>query len=264
MNRPIGIFDSGLGGLTVVSAVRDLLPHESIIYFGDTARVPYGPKSKEAVTGYARQIAAFLLSYDVKMIVIACNTASAYALKTLQKSVAVPVVGVIEPGARYAASISHSKRIGVIGTEGTIRSLSYTAAISRFDKRAEVFTRACPLFVPLVEEGWLDHPVTRLVAREYLSLFAHHNIDTLVLGCTHYPLLKPVIAKIVGKSVRLVDSAEATARQVSDILIENNIVSGRRQAGSYTFYSSDAPQKFQELGERFLGRPMSGVKKIIL
>jgi glutamate racemase len=264
MNRPIGIFDSGLGGLTVLSAVREQLPHENIVYFGDTARVPYGSKSKEAVTGYSRQIAAFLLSHDVKMIIIACNTASAYALEALRKSVAVPVVGVIEPGAHFAAGISRTGRIGVIGTEGTIRSSSYTAAIRRCDKRATVIAQACPLFVPLVEEGWLDHPVTRQVAREYLSLFAQHKIDTLVLGCTHYPLLRSVIQKIVGKHVRLVDSAEATARQVSEILARDGCATTRQRAGSYTFYSSDAPQKFQELGERFLGRSMSSVKKVIL
>jgi glutamate racemase len=198
------------------------------------------------------------------MIIIACNTASAYALETLRKSSTVPVVGVIEPGAHYAASMSRTGRIGVIGTEGTIRSSSYTAAIRRCDKRATVITLACPLFVPLVEEGWLDHPVTRQVAREYLSPFAQHKIDTLVLGCTHYPLLKSVIQKVVGRNVRLVDSAEATARTVSDILAREGCAATRQQAGSCLFFSSDAPRKFQELGERFLGQSMSMVKKIVL
>lgn len=264
MKGPIGIFDSGLGGLTVLSAVRARLPQEDIIYFGDTARVPYGSKSREAVTGYARQIAAFLLSRGVKMIVIACNTASAYALDTLRKNLSIPVIGVIEPGAERAVIMSRTGRIGVIGTEGTIRSSSYTAAIRRRTPRAVVFGQACPLFVPLVEEGWTGHPVTRLVAQEYLAPLARRRIDTLVLGCTHYPLIKPVIQKIVGPKVQLVDSAEATAERVAAIVEKCGGARRGKRAGTCAYFSSDAPLKFRELGARFLGRTMPPVRKIVL
>ena len=217
---PIGVFDSGLGGLTVVRSLMQQVPGESLIYFGDTARVPYGPKSPDTIRRYSREIAAYLLGEGVKAIVVACNTATAHALPTLASELSVPVIGVVTPGARAAVAASAGRHIGVIGTAGTIASGAYEAALHAVDPGVEVIARACPLFVPLVEEGWLDTEVTRSVARAYLAPFVSAGIDTLVLGCTHYPLLAPVIADVVGRDVRLVDSADAAAGATRAALID--------------------------------------------
>jgi glutamate racemase len=263
-NRPVGVFDSGLGGLTVAAEIMRLLPHEDIIYFGDTAHVPYGSKSAEVVTGFSLAIARFLAARDVKMIVVACNTASAFALPALQRKFSMPILGVIEPGARAALNTTRNRRIGVIGTDGTVRSGSYTNAITALDASAKVFSKSCPLFVPLVEEGWLDHPVTRLVAREYLAELKKKNVDTLVLGCTHYPLIKPLIRQAAGGRIRLIDSATATAVDVAATLQRLSLEARRGARGRYRFFVSDAPKKFQTVGQSFLGRAIAPVKKVSL
>jgi glutamate racemase len=214
--RPIGIFDSGIGGLTVLAALQRRLPGERYVYLGDTARLPYGTKSAATVVRYALRAGAFLAEGGIKMLVVACNTASAAALPALEEAMAVPVVGVVLPGAR-AAVAGGARKVGVIGTESTVASGAYPRAVHALDPAVEVVTRACPLFVPLVEEGWFDHPVTREVAREYLQPFADGRVDTLILGCTHYPLLRAAIAEAVGDGVRLVDSAEAVAGEVAEI-----------------------------------------------
>ena len=251
--RPIGVFDSGIGGLTVVRELLHQLPHESLIYFGDTARVPYGNKSPATVRRYAREILDFLVAREVKMVVVACNTASAHALEELKRVSPVPVEGVIEPGSRAAVAASRSGRIGVIGTTGTIASGAYERAIRAHAGAVAVVAQACPLFVPLVEEGWLDHPATRLVAETYLADLAAHEIDALVLGCTHYPLLKPPLAEILGPRIALIDSAEQTARAVSAELAHSTLHAPRTAAGHVHFVVSDAPDQFRRVGKRFLG-----------
>lgn len=256
---PIGVFDSGLGGLTVAHAIMRRLPHESLVYFGDTARVPYGPKSPDTVRRYSREIAAFLLEQGVKAIVVACNTATAHALPMLREELDIPVLGVVEPGARAAVHSSHSGRIGVIATDGTIRSGAYVRAIHQASPNARVTALACPLFVPLVEEGWTDHEATRLVAREYLEPFTSAEVDTLVLGCTHYPLLKPLIADVVGPAVRLIDSAEETAADAERMLSENGLTAASGDA-EHRFVASDDPQQFLALGQRFLGDAIERVE----
>jgi len=256
---PIGVFDSGLGGLTVAHAIMRRLPSESLIYFGDTARVPYGPKSPDTVRRYSREIAAFLLDQGVKAIVVACNTATAHALPVLQEELDVPVLGVVEPGARAAVRATRSERIGVIATEGTIRSGAYVRAIHQASPDARVTALACPLFVPLVEEGWTDHEATRLVAHEYLDQFTCEAVDTLVLGCTHYPLLKPLIAEVVGPGVRLIDSAEEAAADTVRMLDEHGLAASSSTA-SYRFIASDDPQQFLSLGQRFLGDAIEHVE----
>src|SRR5688572_27764858 len=216
MNRaPIGIFDSGIGGLTVARAIYERLPGESTIYFGDTARVPYGPKSPDTVRRYSLEILRWLLDQGVKAVVIACNTSTAHALDALQAESPVPVIGVIEPGARAAAAASRGGPVGVIGTAGTIASNAYAKAIRRARPNARVEQRACPLFVPLVEEGWFEHPAAELIAREYLGPLHDAGVDALVLGCTHYPLLKPLLQRVMGAGVRLIDSGEETASVVA-------------------------------------------------
>ena len=259
--RPIGVFDSGIGGLTVVRELLHQMPNESLIYFGDTARVPYGNKSPATVRRYAREILDFLLGREVKMVVVACNTASAHALEELRRVAPVPVEGVIDPGARAAVAASRSGRIGVIGTAGTIASGAYERAIHAHAGAAAVVAQACPLFVPLVEEGWLDHPATRLVAESYLGGLAAHDIDTLVLGCTHYPLLKPLLAEVLGPAITLIDSAEQTARAVAATLAHSTLHAPKAAAGGVHFVVSDAPEQFQRVGKRFLGK---GVKEIEL
>jgi glutamate racemase len=258
--RPIGVFDSGIGGLTVVRELIHQLPHESLLYFGDTARVPYGNKSPETVRRFSREILDFLVSRDVKLVVVACNTASAHALEDLKGAAPVPVEGVIEPGARAAVAASRSGRIGVIGTAGTVASGAYARAIEAANGKVEVTARACPLFVPLVEEGWLDHPATRLIAEEYLAPLKAHDIDTLVLGCTHYPLLKPLLASVLGPSIGLIDSAEQTAAAVSRELAASTLHAPASQKGHVHFVVSDAPQQFVKVGKRFLGERVKDVE----
>jgi glutamate racemase len=259
-DAPIGVFDSGLGGLTVAKELMRQLPSESLIYFGDTARVPYGPKSPATVRRYSRAVAGFLRDEGVKAIVVACNTATAHALSALRAELSVPVVGVVEPGATAAINASPTRRIGVIGTAGTIKSGAYERAIRERAPSAQITVQACPLFVPFVEEGWLDHAATQLVAREYLSSFEAGGVDTLVLGCTHYPLLKRVIGEAVGAAVTLIDSAEETAAETGRVLRQLGLEAGIDHVPSYRFVASDDPRQFQELGERFLGRSIDAVE----
>jgi glutamate racemase len=259
---PIGIFDSGVGGLTVFKEVMSLLPGEDIIYLGDTARVPYGTRSPQTVIKYSLEITAFLLRQGIKLLVVACNTSSAVSLPSLQRKNEIPVIGVIEPGARWAAEVTQNKRVGVIGTEGTVKSRAYEQAIQGIDQEITVFTRACPLFVPLAEEGWIDNQVTRLTAQTYLRPVCEEAIDTLVLGCTHYPLLEGIIREIAGDGVFLVNSAKETAKEVKRILEEEGIRTPKEQAGSYTFYVTDNAERFIHVGERFLGRELGSVKEI--
>jgi glutamate racemase len=259
-SRPIGVFDSGIGGLTVVHELIRQLPRESIVYFGDTARVPYGPKSPDTVRRYSREIASFLTEQDVKAIVIACNTATAHALGTLRGELTLPVIGVVEPGSRAAVAATKTGRIGVIGTAGTIKSGAYERAICALMPSARVTARACPLFVPLVEEGWVDHEATRLIAREYLEPVVAADVDTLVLGCTHYPLLKPLLRSVMGPRVRLIDSAEETAAEAARTLTDNGLSASPDAIAEYRFVASDDPQQFLRVGQRFLGGAVEDVE----
>jgi glutamate racemase len=261
-SKPIGVFDSGIGGMTVVRALTQQLPNENIVYFGDTARVPYGPKSPQVVREYALQDTDVLLEHDVKLLVIACNTVSAVALDVVQKRAKVPVVGVILPGAAASVQASKKKRIGIIGTLGTILSNAYTNAIRQIDPDVKVFGQACPLFVPLAEEGWIEHKATDLIAKEYLFPLTLEKIDTLVLGCTHYPILKNVIDTVLHHSVTLIDSGEATAVVVKDKLSELSLLNTNTQKPNLQFYVSDVPHKFTEIGERFLGKKLGKVHRI--
>ncbi len=261
-SRPIGVFDSGIGGLTVVRALARRLPHENIVYFGDTARVPYGPKSPQVVREYTQQDTDVLLQHDVKAIVIACNTVSAVALDVVQKRARVPVVGVILPGADAAVRATEKKRIGVIGTLGTILSNAYTNAIRQLDPAVQVVAAPCPLFVPLAEEGWTDHKATELIAKEYLFPLTLEKIDTLVLGCTHYPLLRDVIDRVLHHRVTLIDSGEATAATVEQMLREQDLQNTSTMKPNLQFYVSDIPHKFMEVGERFLGHKLGKVHRV--
>ena len=253
---PIGVFDSGVGGLTVVRAVMERLPFESIVYFGDTARVPYGVKSTATITGYAQQITEFLLKKKVKLLIVACNTIAAVAGQAVREMAPVPILDVIDAGARRAAAGTKSKQVGVIGTPATINSNAYARAIHRYDPGVRIYSQACPLFVPLVEEGWLDHPVTKLAAHEYLKPILAEHVDTLVLGCTHYPLLKPLFEQLLGPEISLVDSAEAMASITADLLAQEKLVNPSRVPPHYRFFVTDVPYRFQTIGERFLGRSL--------
>ena len=263
-SAPIGVFDSGMGGLTVVREMMSQLPNESIIYFGDTARVPYGPKSPDTVLRYSREITSFLKGEGVKALVVACNTATAHALPALRREFDMPIVGVIEPGARAAAAVTKTKRVGVIGTAGTIKSRAYEKEIRKLVPDVEVTAQACALFVPLVEEGWLDSEVTRAVARNYLAPIVSAEVDTLVLGCTHYPLMKTVIGNVVGRQVRLIDSAHETAREAAEVLRAHGLENETPDGARYRFIASDAPDTFLGLGERFLGSPIDRVETLTL
>ena len=259
--KPIGVFDSGVGGLTVVRALMTRLPHENIVYFGDTARVPYGSKSPQVVREYAAQDTEYLVRHNVKMIVVACNTVSSVALEIVQKHSKVPVVGVIMPGARAAVESTKKKRVGVIGTLGTIASNAYTNAIRLLDETVTVVSQPCPLFVPLAEEGWTDHRATELIAAEYLFPLKLQKIDTLVLGCTHYPILRDVIARVLGDGVGLIDSGDAVAADVDGVLIEKQMKNPSSEKANVQFFVSDIPHKFTEIGERFLGRKLGKVRR---
>jgi glutamate racemase len=262
--KAIGIFDSGVGGLTVLKEIVKVLPQEDTIYLGDTARVPYGTKSPETVIRYSHQIARYLLSRDIKLLVVACNTASAVALASLQKEFPIPIVGVIEPGAHAATDVTASGKVGVIGTAATIASSAYTKAIKRINPDIEVVTRACPLFVPLAEEGWVDNEVARMTARMYLSDLKEQHVDTLVLGCTHYPILKGVIGEVMGPEVTLVDSAEQTALTVSRILAEQDLLRPKGELGNHHYYVTDIPAGFIRVGNRFLGGRLGDVYQVSL
>lgn len=262
---PIGVFDSGVGGLTVVREIMRQIPDERIIYFGDTARVPYGSKSKETITRYARQIIRFLKAQQVKAIVVACNTASAYALDELETQIDIPIIGVVKPGARVAADATRNGKIGVIGTEGTVGSRIYTRYIKELNKEAEVIGKACPLFVPLVEEGLLKDPVTDEIAGRYLSELIDIGIDTLILGCTHYPLIRSTVGKIMGEKVTLVNPAYETARELRELLIEEKLLSTqhpRLGENQYQFYVSDAAEKFKRFANSILKYGILSAKTI--
>ena len=261
---PIGVFDSGIGGLTVVRELMRQLPNESIIYFGDTARLPYGPKSPETVIRYSREITSFLLDQGVKIVVVACNTATAHALPTLRKEYNLPIIGVIEPGSRAAARATRSESVGVIGTQGTINSRAYERAIAAELPSARITVQACPLFVPLVEEGWLNTEATNLIAQEYLAPFSVGKVDTLVLGCTHYPLLKRAIGEVVGRDVRLIDSAEETAAETVATLRDRGLTHEGEAAPRHRFISSDVPDQFLRVGQRFLGQSIDNVETVTL
>jgi glutamate racemase len=235
------------------------MPNESIIYFGDTARVPYGPKSPETVRRYSREIASFLAAEGVKVLVVACNTATAHALPALRDDLAIPVIGVIEPGARAAVGATRRGHIGVIGTAGTVKSGAYERAIRELDPAVRITTRACPLFVPLVEEGWVDHEATRIIARDYLAPL-RDDVDALVLGCTHYPLLKPLLGDVLGPRVALIDSAEETALETASVLRQRGICAPQSFTPRHRFVASDDPLMFLQLGQRFLGGAIESVE----
>ncbi|MBX3007280.1 MAG: glutamate racemase [Melioribacteraceae bacterium] len=266
MNKtnPIGFFDSGIGGLTVVKSFLRTMPNENLVYFGDTARVPYGSKSNDTVIEYSLQAANFLLRKNIKLLVVACNTASSVALTELRKFLTIPVIGMIEPGAKLALMETRNKKIGVIGTNATINNKAYSHELKKLNPKLKVFEKACPLFVPLAEEGWTDHKATELIAKEYLSEFKEKDIDTLILGCTHYPILSDIIQKVVGKKVNLVDSGTPSARLVEDYLNGRGIRNQSVHHGQSEFYVSDMPTKFRDIAEKFLGKKISQLHKVEL
>jgi len=263
-SRPIGIFDSGIGGLTVVRAIRHRLPAEDLIYFGDAARLPYGTKSEQTVMRFARQIADFLLHRDIKVLVVACNTVSAIALPSLIASLSVPVIGVIEPGVAGAVRRTKNGCIGVIGTLATIESNAYSQALHRQNPALDVISVACPFFVPLAEEGLLDGPIAEAIAHRYLDTFVSAGIDTLILGCTHYPFLAPVIQKVVGENVVLIDSGIETAEVLATLLGESQMASASSHGGRLTVLLTDLPRRFREIGARFLSEPLDDVGLVSL
>jgi len=262
--RAIGVFDSGIGGLTVAHEIMMRLPNEDIVYLGDTARLPYGTKSPETVLRFSRENLAFLKRKNVKIIVIACNTASSVALPKLLGEERMPLVGVLLPGARAAARATKTKRVGIIGTTATIRSGGYEDALWELEPSIKIWSRACPLFVPLVEEGWHEDEITYLTAKRYLDPMADFGADSLVLGCTHYPLIREVISRVVGDGVTLVDSAHETAAEVERVLAQGNLRSDLDRPGKITTYVTDIPYLFKEVGERFLRRPMERVERVDL
>lgn len=255
----IGMFDSGIGGLTVLKEVKKLLPSEHIIYLGDTARVPYGNKSPETVTRYALESAIFLLTKGVKILVIACNTSSALALDILKKKLPIPVLGVIDPGAREAANSTKKKKVGVIGTKATIHSGAYKKAINKYDPAIDVLSKACPLFVPIVEEGLENDEVAYLMADKYLKEFKKTGVDTLVMGCTHYPILESIIQKVMGKGVSVVHTGRETAREVKRTLTAKGIVNDKGKGGC-DYFVTDSPETLKEIGGRFLGERITNIK----
>jgi glutamate racemase len=264
-NLPIGVFDSGVGGLTVVRSLMRQLPRERVVYFGDTARVPYGIKGEDTIRRYATQIVRFLMAQDIKLLIVACNTMAAVALdKIAEEAGNVPVIDVITAGAEHAASRNDGRPIGVIGTTATIRSGAYERAIRRLRPDAAVRSAACPLLVPLVEEGWLEHQVTTLVAQEYLGGLLADGIGSLVLGCTHYPLLKPLLRRVVADRAELVDSADVTAAKAAAVLEALQLENRSDASPSHQVFVTDVPQRFREVGERFLGAPLTDVQVVSL
>lgn len=262
--KPIGVFDSGIGGLTVVKRLASTLPNENIIYFGDTARVPYGSKSNSTVIEYSIQNTKFLLQKNIKALVVACNTASSIAIPDLNKIFNIPIIGMIEPGSMMALKKSQNNKIGVIGTRATIGNLAYSKEIKRINNKAEVFEKPCPLFVPLAEEGWIKHQATYEIAEEYLKELREEKIDTLVLGCTHYPILTEVIQKVIGPKVSLIDSGVASSELIKLELEKFDLLSNSNDNGGQEYYVSDIPTKFKEVAELFLGREIDHVHKVDL
>ena len=264
-DAPIGVFDSGVGGLTVAREIMRQIPNERIVYFGDTARVPYGSKSREPITRFSKQIVRFLKTYDVKTIVVACNTASAYALDTLEKEIDIPIIGVVKPGAKVASDATRNGKIGVIGTEATIGSQIYTQYIKEINPEATIYGKACPLFCPLVEEGLWQDPVTDEIARRYLSELIDIDIDTLILGCTHYPLIHSTVAKIMGEGVTLVNPAYETARELKEMLEKNNLLQTTPPAlgsNQYQFFVSDGAEKFKHFANSIIQYGILSAKTI--
>ncbi len=261
MTGPIGVFDSGVGGLTVFQEIERALPFESLIYLGDSARVPYGTKSPETVTRYSMEAASHLLARGIKALVVACNTATAASLPQLRDRLPVPVIGVIEPGARAAAAATRG-RVGVIATEGTVRSGAYRAAIARIDRAIHVSEQACPLFVPLAEEGWANTRVAQEVAEIYLAPLLDAGIDTLVLGCTHYPILKTTIRKVVGDGITIVDSAETTAAALAEVLAMERLAAPAGSAPDLRFLVTDGAERFQRVAEEFLDRRVTALEVV--
>jgi glutamate racemase len=260
-NSPIGVFDSGIGGLTVFKAISEILPAENLVYLGDTARVPYGPRSAETIARYSFECTEFLIQKDIKILVVACNTVSATSLAGIRDRIAIPVIGVIEPGARAAVSATRNRKVGVVGTEATVNSEAYLKAIRTADESIEVFSCACPLFVPLAEEGWTDCDIARLTAERYLAPLRDKDIDTLVLGCTHYPLLKRVISEVMGKAA-IVDSAVETAKALKAMLEDGPLLRKAGVSGSHKFYVTDSTRKFASLGGRFLGEEINDIERV--
>lgn len=260
--KPIGVFDSGIGGLTVVKRLASVLPKESIVYFGDTARVPYGSKSNSTVIEYSIQNTKFLLHKNVKAVVVACNTASSIAIPDLKKMFDVPVIGVILPGADMAYKETRNGRVGVIGTRATISNKAYSNAIKEIDNSIQVFEKACPLFVPIAEEGWTHHKATYNIAEEYLRDLKNENIDTLVLGCTHYPILTDVIQEVIGKDVKLIDSGVATAEVIRNEINRIGLETNSAVLGNLDLYVSDIPTTFKQVAELFLGKQINDVAKV--
>jgi glutamate racemase len=261
-NRPIGVFDSGLGGLSCVKEIMRIMPNEDVIYFGDTGRVPYGSRSQETLVKYVRQDIRFLKSFDIKMIIIACGTASSAALPWINEELDTKVMGVVAPAARVAVKASKSKRIGVLGTSATVRYGKYVDDIKRLCPESVVVQKACPMFVPLVENGYIDTEITKIIAREYLAEISEKDVDTLILGCTHYPLLKDVIRDIMGDKVTLIDSGAAAADGALEFLKENDMLSEKTN-GTYKYFVSDSTEDFAKLGGMFLKKPIcESVEKI--
>lgn len=261
---PIGVFDSGIGGLTVARAIYERLPGESTIYFGDTARVPYGPKSPETVRRYSLEILQWLLGQGVKAVVIACNTSTAHALDALREVSPVPVIGVIQSGARAAIKASRGGPIGVIGTAGTIASNAYARAIHARAPDARVEQLACPLFVPLIEEGWFDRTATALIAEEYLAPLRQARVDSLVLGCTHYPLIKPLLQRVMGPNVTLIDSAQETAMELARVLDRAALAAPSDRPATHRFVVSDDEARVRQVGARFIGDRLESVEVVPL
>jgi len=263
-HAPLGVFDSGVGGLTVVRALRELLPGESIVYLGDTARVPYGSKSPDTIRRFSMEDTQFLINHGVKAVVVACNTATAHALPLLQSTFRVPVIGVIEPGVEATLSDAKCERVGIIGTAGTIRSSAYQYALAMRRPGLQIHAAATPLLVPFAEEGWIDHPALKLVLKQYLDPLLEKGIDTLMLGCTHYPLLMPVLNKMLGKKVRLVDSASTCAAHTRKVLQEHKLLRKSKAKPSLDIYLTDLSEQAETMTRRFLGTDFGKVKKASL
>lgn len=262
--KPIGVFDSGVGGLTVVKRLISALPNENIVYFGDTARVPYGSKSNETVIEYSNQNTKFLLKKNVKAVVVACNTASSIALDVLKKEFDIPIFGMIDPGANYAAKSTVNKKIGVIGTRATINNHSYKNELHKINKELIVFEKACPLFVPLAEEGWIEHKATYQIAKEYLQELRDKEIDTLILGCTHYPILSKPIQSVVGENVKLIDSGLASSEVVRNEIQRIGLLTNSSAKGNISIYLSDISTNFKSIAELFLGQVVDQIIKVDL
>jgi glutamate racemase len=262
MNNPIGIFDSGIGGLTVVKQLIKLLPHEHLVYFGDTARLPYGTKSDKLIKQYSFENALFLEQYNIKLLVVACNSASAVAVEELKSNLSMPVTGVIVPGVEAALQRTKNNRIGVIGTTATINSSAYTKMIMTADASVQVWGQPCPLLVSLVEEGWIDEEITRLTIRKYIQPLLNHQIDTIILGCTHFPVIKDLLQQEAGIDITLIDSGTETAKKVKSMLDQLNLQRNATNEGSVQFFVSDIPAKFDEVGTRFLGQPLVNAQRV--